>query len=137
MHVDIDKAFRDGRSARNEGRLAEAVQHYERAASLARSSRDEHSLAHALRHISDMVRERGEVARALEAAEEAVSLYRSNSGTVLELANALRVNALALQAAGKPDAAVPLWVEARHLYDDADVRAGVEECNHHLPDRTS
>lgn len=137
MHDDIGKALRDGRSARNLGHFAEAVQHYERAAELARSAKDDHSLAHALRHISDIVREQGRAARALEASEEAVALYRAHGGSMLELANALRVNALALQASAKPDAAIPLWVEARRLYDDVDVRAGVEECDRYLRDQHS
>lgn len=137
MHGDIDQALKDGRSARNEGHPAEAVRHYERAAALARSANESRLLAHALRHIADIVREHGDAERALEAAREAVLLYRANDGSVLELANALRVNALALQATGRPDAATPLWVEARRLYDEVDVRAGVDECDRYLKDQRS
>ena len=137
MHDDIDKALNDGRSSRKRGHLVQAVQHYERAAELARSAKDKHSLAHALRHISDIVREQGEVERALATSVEVVALYRAHGGSVLELANALRVNALALQATGRPDAAMSLWVEVRRLYNDADVEAGVEECDRYLRDQRS
>jgi tetratricopeptide (TPR) repeat protein len=137
MHGDIDKALEDGRSARNQGDLAGAVRHYEGAVALARAAQEEHALAHALRHIADIVRECGEAERALRASEEAVSLYRRNGWSWLELANALRVNALALLAAGRPEAAVPLWTEARRLYRDVNVPAGVEECDRYLRDRPS
>lgn len=136
MHHDIDKALKDGRLARNQGRRNEAVRHYERAAALARSHGDDHALAHALRHVADIVRDTGDAKRALEASEQAVSLYRAHGGTPLELANALRVNALALCAAGEGDAQ-SLWAEARRLYSDEGVTAGVEECDLYLPQRNA
>lgn len=134
MRNDIDKALSDGRLARNEGRPLDAASHYEEAATLARSVNDHHALAIALRHVADIVRDSGDAKRALEASREAVSLYRGLGATPLELANALRVNALALRAACEDDKALPLWIEARWLYHSVNVLAGVEECDRYLAD---
>lgn len=134
MRNDIDKALSDGRLARNEGRPLDAASHYEQAATLARSVNDHHALAIALRHVADIVRDSGDAKRAFEASREAVSLYRGLGATPLELANALRVNALALRAACEDDKALPLWIEARRLYHSVNVLAGVEECDRYLED---
>ena len=132
MRGDIDKALEDGRSARNAGHPEQAVEHYALAATLARSRNDDRALAHALRHVSDIARDLGDVERALEASTEAVALCRALRSAPLELANALRVNALALQAIGDDAAAMPAWDEARGLYAAVEVRAGVDECERHL-----
>jgi hypothetical protein len=83
--------------------------------------------------VSDLERERGAIDEALAAAVEAVSIYRSQpAARPLDLANALRLNALALtDRAGRTEAA-PLWEEARNLYRSEGVSAGVEEAESHL-----
>ena len=90
-------------------------------------------MAHALRHVSDLARERGSVAEALSSAAEALAIYRSQSEVrPLELANALRLNALALDDGGRPGEARALWQEARELYATAAVTAGVQEADARL-----
>ncbi|WP_448098223.1 hypothetical protein [Luteibacter yeojuensis] len=64
-----------------------------------------------------------------------VEKHSRYGGTPLDLANALRVNALALQVAGEVAAAQPVWTEARRFYDGLDIRAGVEECDLYLDGR--
>jgi hypothetical protein len=78
--------------------------------------------------VSDLARERGSVGEALSSAAEAVAIYRSQPGSrPLDLANALRLNALALSDSGYADEAKPLWQEARDLYASVGVAAGVDE----------
>jgi hypothetical protein len=74
---------------------------YAKAAQLARSHGDPVALAHALRHISELARERGASAEASQHASEAVALYRG-SGDQLGLANAIRLQALSAGVARKP-----------------------------------
>jgi tetratricopeptide (TPR) repeat protein len=123
----------EARSIRTAGDAAAAEQLYRQGAALARSEDDDVLRAHALRHVSDLARERGDVGEALAAAEEAVTLYRAApDARPLDLANALRQLALALEGAGHPQEAVPAWQEARGLYARVDVQAGVEEADRHL-----
>jgi hypothetical protein len=120
----LDKARRDRKS----GRAEEAERGYRGAAGLARSANDPVALAHALRHVSDLARQRGARAEAFELASEAADLYRRGDD-LLGLANALRLKALS--APGK-DQAAACWREARDLYQSAAVPAGVAECDSQL-----
>src|ERR1700745_2638432 len=95
----IAMACDDAHQARKQGRLGEAARYYASAAAMARVAGEHDGLAHALRHVSDLARERGDGPLALEAGEEAVALYRAGASP-LNLANALRVHALALQTLG-------------------------------------
>lgn len=131
MERDIERACEAARSARHEGRSAEALQHYGEAASLARARQDGAALAYALRHLSDLAREHGDAATALAAGDEAVTLYRLQDGG-LDLANALRLRALALETLERSGEAQSAWQEARGLYADAGIDAGVQECDRHL-----
>jgi tetratricopeptide (TPR) repeat protein len=128
----VDQARQD----RRDGRLREALEGYERAADFARSAHDMGTLAYAQRHVADLQRELGQHHAAESAAAEAVSLYRQHSGSVsLDLANALRVWALAQQSLGQLPEAERSWREARSLYDAVGVLAGVEECDEHIARR--
>jgi tetratricopeptide (TPR) repeat protein len=128
MPTDFATMFDAARADRNAGRVAEAERGYAAAADQARSQHEPLALAHALRHLSDLARERGSPADALTSAAEAVAIYRAQPGCrPLDLANALRLNALALVDAGRADESVPFWQEARHLYASVGVKAGVEE----------
>jgi len=121
------------RQARNERRMDDALLGYSQAAELARDNHNPTLLAHALRHVSDIAREMGRAEMALAAGKEAVDLVRATPGSPhLDLANALRVTALAWQGLGKPAEAAPLWREARDLYTSADIPAGVKECEENL-----
>jgi hypothetical protein len=53
--------------------------------------------------------------------------YQSSPPTTLEMANALRVMALAESAAGEKDSAMQHWSEARRLYREAGIADGVLE----------
>ena len=101
---------------------------YAEAADLARSQGDKTSLAHALRHLSDLARDRGALSKAWNEASEAAALYR-RIGDELGLANAIR-----LQALSAPDSneARARWKEARDLYSNLGVDAGVAECESRL-----
>jgi hypothetical protein len=106
---------------------------YLAAAARARSEDQPLALAHALRHLSDHARRRGSSDEAVSAAAEAVAIYRSEGGSrPLDLANALRLQALALAEAGLRNQALPLWREARDLYVSLSVSAGVEEAEARL-----
>lgn len=121
------------REHRQQGRRAEALLAYERAAEMARSAGDVQGLAHALRHVSDLARELGRLPEALAAGEEAVRLLKSvDGGRRLDVANALRVTALALDALERTDDARSCWQDARARYAQAGVEAGVAECDARL-----
>jgi hypothetical protein len=123
----------EARQARDAGRSGEARLAYADAAELARSEQDGDLRAHALRHVSDLAREHGETGQALTAAEEAVALYRAMPHCrPLDLANALRLNALAPDDFARGYEAALRWGEARDLYASEQVQAGVEECDRHL-----
>jgi hypothetical protein len=126
----IDEAYSDRATDR-----AKAYDGYAAAAAAARAARDEALLAHALRHLSDMDREDGRAEQALSFAEEAVQLYRRDpSSGPLDLANALRLAALASMDSGCAGASGSLWREARDLYQAAEVEPGVREADGHLHD---
>lgn len=123
---DFEPLFVAAQQAMIAGHPDQARDLYAKAADKAREVRAAVPLAHALRHVSDLDREAGRAEPALAAADEAVALYRASpEATDLDLANALRLSALAREALGQ--AATDLWREAGALYLDADVEAGVEE----------
>jgi tetratricopeptide (TPR) repeat protein len=124
----IELALEEARQQRAKGRPDEAERAYVRAAELAQSSGNELLLGHALRHMSDLSREKGAVAEAWEHASKAVALYR-RSGEQLALANAIRLQAL---SACDPGQAASCWREARELYSSLGVAAGVRECDSKL-----
>ena len=133
MSGEIESLLNGARAARTAGHLADARRGYERAGELARTAGNTRLLAHALRHMSDIEREDGRPVEALASGREAVELYRELAGTSsLELANALRVTSLALQDVGEIGEVSSLWREARSLYMQAGIQAGVEECDANL-----
>lgn len=131
MSQSLQALLSFARDARAAGRRADGRRAYDEVVSRARLAADRQALAHALRHASDMDREDGCFADAADAAREAVDLYRTDgTGKSLDLANALRLQALASEALGVP--AETFWLEARALYLELDVEAGVAECDRHL-----
>lgn len=133
MKREIEEMLDRARNERNAGRSGEAERGYSAAAARARAERQQLALGHALRHVSDLARERGSAEEALGAAVEAVGIYRAEADArPLDLANALRLNALALTDAGCSAEAAILWHEARELYSSAAVQAGVDEANAYL-----
>lgn len=130
MNDAIERALEDARRDRSQGRADDSERAYARAAEIARSDENAAALAHALRHISDLARERGALVAAFEHASEAVELYRK-SGDQLGLANAIRLQAL---SAANPEKARSCWQEARDLYSSLGVIAAVNECDSRLAD---
>jgi len=127
----IQALIREAETFRAQGRPGEARASYAAAANLSRTLADPLREAHALRHISDLDRAAGDSGDALAAAEQAVSLYRTDGSDALGLANALRLKALALVALGQAEAAMPVWVEAAERYAAIGVTAGATECRAH------
>jgi tetratricopeptide (TPR) repeat protein len=86
-------------------------------------------LAHAVRHVADILREQGQPAKAAPFYEEALEIYRNHEEAgPLDLANAIRGYALLKADLGDPDEATFLWHEAMALYAEAGMQAGVTEC---------
>lgn len=128
MADPIELALEEARKAMADGRGAEAESAYARAAELARTGGDQAQLAHALRHLSDLARSRGDGGEAFRHASDATALYR-DSDDRLGLANAIRLQAL---SAPSTEQASAYWSEARGLYAGLEVDAGVAECDRRL-----
>jgi tetratricopeptide (TPR) repeat protein len=135
MSEHVDPIIEQARQDRRHGRLREALTGYERAAALARAANDSDRLAHAQRHVADLQRTLGQYGAAERTASEAVTLLRQGDGPPsLDLANALRVLALAQESLEQWSAAAHSWREAKSLYHAVDVLPGVRECDQHLAD---
>ena len=111
------------------GNAAEALALYRQAADCARQSGDAYRMAHCLRHIGIITLDDKDNESALSAGQEAVAIYRECADDSLELANALRVTALAHSALGATDQAARCWVDARAIYLKLDIASGVAEAD--------
>jgi tetratricopeptide (TPR) repeat protein len=118
---------------RDIGALGPASHQYANAIVLYREIGPPAKLAYALRHEADVFREMCRAAEAEPLYLEAETIYRQlGRETVLDLANTLRGLALVNETTGNVDQAKKLWNEARELYADCDVQAGVSECDKKL-----
>jgi tetratricopeptide (TPR) repeat protein len=118
---------------RDIGNLEAARHHYAGAATLYREIGPPERLAYAIRHEADLLRKEDRFAEAEPLYLEAASIYREQGDeAALDLANTLRGLALLAESSGKPDAAKSLWQEARQLYRQCNVQAGVAECDEKL-----
>ena len=89
--------------------------------------------AHALRHVAELAADRGDGKSALDAADEALEIYEAEAqARPLDIANAHRVRALALTAAGRTEDSAQSWRTARQSYQDLGIEAGVAECDRRL-----
>jgi tetratricopeptide (TPR) repeat protein len=119
-----------GQRARDRRETEDAIAHYEAAAAIARAEDDGFAVAHRLRHVGDLHLERDRYDLAEQFYAEALALYRSRPGAPpLDVANALRPMAIVHERRGD---AAPLWREARDLYAQAGVEAGVAEATRRL-----
>jgi tetratricopeptide (TPR) repeat protein len=119
-----------GQAERDIGNLAAARLHYAGAATLYREIGPPARLAYAIRHEADLLREECRPAEAEPLYLEAATIYREQGKeAALDLANTLRGLALVAESSGKPDASKSLWQEARQLYAECKVEAGVAECD--------
>lgn len=129
----IEAHLNAAREAATEGRAGDARNSYARAAALSRESGAPLLQAHALRHLSDLDRAADHLEQALAHAEQAAALYSANGQeTPVDMANALRLKALALDSLRRAVPAQAAWRAARDLYAGAAVGAGVAECNARL-----
>ena len=124
-----DDCVIEAKSARRQGRLSDATALYEEAAESFQAENQLARWAHALRHAAEFAVRVGDSPRGLREAQIVVEYYRSSPPPTLEMANALRVMALAEMAAGENDSAVSHWIEARELYLHAGVADGVLEAD--------
>jgi tetratricopeptide (TPR) repeat protein len=111
----------------------EALRFSEEAVGVSRGTGDGLLLAHAVRHLGDVHRDARRLADADACYTEALELYRAADGPdSLDVANALRPAALLKVSQGKGAEALALFSEARTLYQQAGIEAGVEECSRNI-----
>jgi hypothetical protein len=121
------------KAERRRGDAAASEATYGKAAELARKEGANRLCGHALRHFAELAAERGAGRPALEAAEEAIAIYRADATDApLDLANAHRVRALALEAVDHGEEAAQDWRAARDLYQHLGIAAGIAECDARL-----
>ncbi|WP_162013467.1 hypothetical protein [Erythrobacter sp. NAP1] len=121
------------RTASEAGDHRAAARGYYEAADKARSVELLGELAFCLRHGAQHSIENDQLRLALDAAEEAMSVYeQTETDKSLNFANTARLIALAMEGMERSHEARPYWEEARDIYDINGVKAGVDECDAHL-----
>lgn len=122
-----------GQIERDLGRLEAALEDYSEAVWLYRDTGKPLVLAHTIRHVGDILRNQNQLAQAASHYEEALGIYRAHPETPpLDLGNALRGYALLQAGLGEMGAAKDLWLEARALYGEVGVQAGIDEADAQL-----
>ena len=122
-----------GYAAHHAGDLQLAMEKYQAGAEVLRSMNEPLRLAHTIRHVADIHRalERPDLAMAEYA--EALSIYRRQpTAGKLDIANTLRGYALAMETLQQFRIARMWWTEARNLYGEVDVQAGVDEAERRI-----
>lgn len=130
-------------------RLRDAGDHYEalirqrRAVALLRDADDPAALAHAIRHVADILIDAGRPDEAGASITEMLALYSvTRDVPPLDVANALRSAALHAEAIDDSDTAWTFWIQARARYEALDAlfedmtgapgNPGVVEADAHL-----
>lgn len=133
---DLIRALRMlGQIERDDGRPERALPHHRETVALCKAEGDALSLAHATRHLGDLLVELHNLPEAAEEYRAALALYREQpDARALDLANTLRGIAVMKQRTGDSRAARAFWEEARTLYSSANVEQGVAECDSQLAD---
>ena len=104
------------------------VASYEEAIAILREENEPLLLAHAIRHLGDIHHDRGRNELAAHHYDEALALYREHpEAKPLDLANAIRSQAVLKEETGQIEDAIALWSEAGKLYEMVNVDAGVNE----------
>jgi tetratricopeptide (TPR) repeat protein len=107
--------------------------HYQESASIYQQHGQTLRFAHAIRHLADIHRHDGHADLAQSSYEQALALYRDHPETTpLDLANTVRGFAILRQDQGETESARSLWLEARDLYDAAQVKEGVAESSRRI-----
>ena len=132
MPKSLDEIIAAGYRARREGRLDEALQHYRTAVSILEDLKNPRKLAHAVRHVGDILMDAGQPVFAVAHYEGALAIYREHHPPILDLANTLAGYARCHEALGNLVGAQTLWREAKEVYTAAGVQPGVDEANRRL-----
>jgi uncharacterized protein HemY len=104
-----------------------AEEHYRQATEMFRKLNDALRLAHNMRHLADVLREAGKPAEAAPLYSESIEIYRRNSEYPLQLADAIRGQALMQGDLGEVGESLQSWAEAKALYQLVGVADGVAE----------
>lgn len=121
---EVDRKLHDDSAARA---------HYEEAVSLCRGLNDPLRLAHTVRHVGDVYHHAHELELAEPCYREALEIYRARpEAGRLDLANAIRSMAVLKDETGAKAEARALWEEARQLYAETGIEAGVTESSRRL-----
>ena len=111
----------DAERLREAGDLEGALTRQRRAVALLRDLGDPAALAHAVRHIADILVALGRADEASEPIGEMLVLYRqSRDAPPLDVANALRSAAVHAETIGDSDSAEAFWLQARQRYAALD-----------------
>jgi len=132
--ADLDQLRAEAEVARREGRLKDAAELYERAAS---EEPDALRAGHARRHAAEIWIKNGQVSEGRVAIARVMQTYRERGVGGLELANALRVQGLAAEAAGELAEACAAWSEAGRLYEEVGVAEGAAEAKRRVAKMTA
>ena len=123
---------------RNLRDLDAAQEHYLQSAEIYRTLDNPQKTAHTLRHAADILREQSKLEQAARFYSEALAIYRQNRETPpLHLANAIRGFAILKTDLGERQRALKLWQEARDLYHQENIEAGVSESSTRIASLTN
>jgi tetratricopeptide (TPR) repeat protein len=130
-HASLAQALTGlGQIARDLHEDGVALKHYEEAVALYRTLDRPLVLAHTVRHVADILLGQEKYLLAANLYEESLQIYRSHQQTYpLDLANAIRGYALLQGDTGHTQEAKQLWLEAKSLYAQLNVQAGVTEAD--------
>jgi tetratricopeptide (TPR) repeat protein len=107
--------------SRDAGDFYDALLQQRRAVTLLRDVGDRAALAHAIRHLADILVADGQAGEAAESITEMLTLYRAApDAQPLDIANALRSAAVHAEAIGDNETARAFWIQARERYAALD-----------------
>lgn len=122
-----------GQVERDLGDYVAAQSRYEELAGLYSSESETVQRAHALRHLADVLRHQSKFEGAETLYRTVLEVYSQSSEVApLHFANALRPLAILLGQMNRIDESKRLWSQARQIYLDQGISAGVEECDEQL-----
>ena len=108
-------------TSRDAGDFHDALVQQRRAVALLRDVGDKAALAHAIRHVADILVAAGRAQEAAEPITEMLMLYRGGSDAPpLDIANALRSAAVHAEAISDNETARAFWIQARERYAALD-----------------
>jgi Tetratricopeptide repeat. len=113
--LSVAELLSQGRRARQDKRLADAKEFFERATDYCRKSGNKAILAEALCGLGQIQRDQGNISAALDHYSEAAGLRRTG-GDTLALAHAIRHVADILREQGNSAKAAPCYEEALEIY---------------------